>query len=156
MRHWFDRLESVLKMAAVAIVLMMLLALSAQVFLRYVFGKALSWSEELSLLGFAWVVVISTVIGIRRLTHARMDLVIGLLPKALHRAADGLVAILMSVLGIFIAYAGWNYLIETRGATSAAVGFPIEFLYAAAPAFGVLIALFSLERLLPWAESLNE
>jgi TRAP-type C4-dicarboxylate transport system permease small subunit len=85
-----------------------------------------------------------------------MDLVIGLLPKALHRAADGLVAILMSVLGIFIAYAGWNYLIETRGATSAAVGFPIEFLYAAAPAFGVLIALFSLERLLPWAESLNE
>jgi TRAP-type C4-dicarboxylate transport system permease small subunit len=121
-----------------------------------VFGKALSWSEELTLLGFAWVVVISTVIGIRRMSHARMDLVIGLLPKALHRAADGLVAILMSVLGIFIAYAGWNYLIETRGATSAAVGFPIEFLYAAAPAFGVLIALFSLERLLPWAESLNE
>ena len=156
MRQFFDRLESVLKMAAVVIVLLMLLTLSAQVFLRYVFGKALSWSEELTLLGFAWVVVISTVIGIRRMSHARMDLVIGLLPKALHRAADGLVAILMSVLGIFIAYAGWNYLIETRGATSAAIGFPIEFLYAAAPAFGVLIALFSLERLLPWAESLNE
>jgi TRAP-type C4-dicarboxylate transport system permease small subunit len=55
-----------------------------------------------------------------------------------------------------MAYAGWNYVIETRGATSAAIGFPIEFLYASAPAFGVLIALFSLERLLPWAESLNE
>jgi TRAP-type C4-dicarboxylate transport system permease small subunit len=156
MRQFFDRLESVLKMTAVVLVLLMLCTLSAQVFLRYVFGKALSWSEELTLLGFAWVVVISTVIGIRRMSHARMDLVIGLLPKALHRAADGLVAILMSVLGIFIAYAGWNYLIETRGATSAAVGFQIEFLYAAAPAFGVLIALFSLERLLPWAESLNE
>ena len=156
MRQFFDRLESVLKMTAVVLVLLMLCTLSAQVFLRYVFGKALSWSEELTLLGFAWVVVISTVIGIRRMSHARMDLVIGLLPKALHRAADGLVAILMSVLGIFIAYAGWNYLIETRGATSAAVGFPIEFLYAAAPAFGVLIALFSFERLLPWAESLNE
>ncbi len=156
MRRFFDRLESVLKMTAVVLVLLMLLTLSAQVFLRYVFGKALSWSEELTLLGFAWVVVISTVIGIRRMSHARMDLLIGLLPKSLHRAADGLVAILMSALGIFIAYAGSNYLIETRGATSAAVGFPIEFLYAAAPAFGVLIALFSLERLLPWAESLNE
>ena len=144
MRQFFDRLESVLKMTAVVLVLLMLCTLSAQVFLRYVFGKALSWGEELTLLGFAWVVVISTVIGIRRMSHARMDLVIGLLPKALHRAADGLVAILMSVLGIFIAYAGWNYLIETRGATSAAVGFPLEFLYAAAPAFGVLFALFSL------------
>jgi TRAP-type C4-dicarboxylate transport system permease small subunit len=121
-----------------------------------VFGKALSWSEELSLLGFAWVVVISTVVGIRRLTHARMDLLVGLLPKALHGTVDALVSLMMCALGLFIAYAGWNYVIETRGATSAAIGFPIEFLYAAAPAFGVLIALFSFERLLPWAESLNE
>jgi TRAP-type C4-dicarboxylate transport system permease small subunit len=156
MRHWFDKLESVLKMAAVAIVLLMLATLSAQVFLRYVFGKALSWSEELSLLGFAWVVVISTVIGIRRLTHARMDLVIGLLPKSLHGAVDALVSLMMCALGLFIAYAGWNYVLETRGSTSAAIGFPIEFLYAAAPTFGVLVALFSFERLLPWAESLNE
>ena len=156
MRHWFDKLESVLKMAAVAILLLMLLTLSAQVLLRYVFGKALSWSEELSLLGFAWVVVISTVIGIRRQTHARMDLLVGILPRPLHGMVDALVSLMMCALGLFIAYAGWNYMIETRGATSAAIGFPIEFLYAAAPAFGVLIALFSFERLMPWAESLNE
>jgi TRAP-type C4-dicarboxylate transport system permease small subunit len=156
MRHWFDKLESVLKMAAVAILLLMLLTLSAQVLLRYVFGKALSWSEELSLLGFAWVVVISTVIGIRRLTHARLDLLVGILPRPLHGMVDALVSLMMCALGLFIAYAGWNYMIETRGATSAAIGFPIEFLYAAAPAFGVLIALFSFERLMPWAESLNE
>jgi len=156
MRHWFDKLESVLKMAAVAILLLMLLTLSAQVLLRYVFGKALSWSEELSLLGFAWVVVISTVIGIRRLTHARMDLLVVILPRPLHGMVDALVSLMMCALGLFIAYAGWNYMIETRGATSAAIGFPIEFLYAAAPAFGVLIALFSFERLMPWAESLNE
>jgi hypothetical protein len=85
-----------------------------------------------------------------------MDLLVGLLPKSLHAAVDALVSLLMCALGLFIAYAGWNYVIETRGATSAAIGFPIEFLYAAAPAFGVLIALFSFERLLPWAESLNE
>ena len=156
MRQFFDKLESVLKMAAVIIVLLMLATLSAQVFLRYVFGKALSWSEELALLGFAWVVVISTVIGIRRVSHARMDIVIGLLPQSLHRLVDALISLLICALGLFMAYAGWNYLLETRGATSAAIGFPIEFLYAAAPTFGVLIAVFSLERLLPWAESLNE
>jgi TRAP-type C4-dicarboxylate transport system permease small subunit len=47
-------------------------------------------------------------------------------------------------------------MVETRGATSAAIGFPIELLYALAPTFGVLLALFSFERLLPHAESLNE
>jgi TRAP-type C4-dicarboxylate transport system permease small subunit len=156
MRRFFDVLEKILKLTAVTLVMLMLLALAAQVFLRYVFGKSLSWSEELALLGFAWVVVISTAIGVRRMTHARMDLMINILPAVLHKWLEKLIALMLLVLGVFIAYAGWGYFQETRGSTSAAVGFPIEFLYAAAPTFGVLIALFSFERLMPWAESLNE
>ena len=156
MRRYFDFLERVLKLTAVTIVLLMLLALTAQVFLRYVFGKSLSWSEELALLGFAWIVVITTAIGVRRMTHARMDLMLNILPVSLHKWLEKLIALLLLALGVFIAYAGWGYFQETRGSTSAAVGFPIEFLYAAAPTFGVLIALFSFERLMPWAESLNE
>ena len=156
MRRYFDFLEKVLKLTAVTLVLLMLLALSAQVFLRYVFGKSLSWSEELALLGFAWIIVITTSIGVRRMTHARMDLMLNVLPASLHKWLEKLIALLLLVLGLFITYAGWGYFQETRGSTSAAVGFPIEFLYAAAPAFGVLIALFSFERLMPWAESLDE
>lgn len=156
MRHVFDWLERVLKISAVVIVLLMLFALAAQVFLRYVFGKSLSWSEELALLGFAWVVVITTAIGIRRMTHARMDLIIEVLPKRLHQTVERFSAILMLGLGVFLTYAGWGYVAETRGSTSAAIGFPIEFLYLCAPAFGVLVTLFSFERLMPWAETLDE
>lgn len=156
MRRYFDCLERVLKLTAVTIVLLMLLALAAQVFLRYVFGKSLSWSEELALLGFAWVIVITTAIGVRRMTHARMDLMLSILPASFHQWLEKLIALLLLALGLFIAYAGWGYFQETRGSTSAAIGFPIEFLYAAAPVFGVLIALFSFERLMPWAESLDE
>jgi TRAP-type C4-dicarboxylate transport system permease small subunit len=156
MRRFFDVLERVLKLTAVTLVLLMLLALAAQVFLRYVFGKSLSWSEELALLGFAWVIVISTSIGVRRMTHARMDLLVNILPASLHRWLERLVSLLLLALGVFITYAGWGYFQETRGSTSAAVGFPIEFLYAAGPVFGILIALFSFERLMPWAESLDE
>ncbi len=156
MRRAFDWLEKILKISAVIIVLLMLFALAAQVFLRYVFGKSLSWSEELALLGFAWVVVITTAIGIRRMTHARMDLIIEVLPKNLHQTIDRLSALLMLGLGLFLTYAGWGYVAETRGSTSAAIGFPIEFLYACAPVFGVLVTLFSFERLMPWAESLDE
>ncbi len=156
MRRAFDWLERILKVTAVIIVLLMLFSLAAQVFLRYVFGKSLSWSEELALLGFAWVVVITTAIGIRRMTHARMDLIIEVLPKGLHQTVERFSAVLMLGLGLFLTYAGWGYVSETRGSTSAAIGFPIEFLYACAPVFGVLVTLFSFERLMPWAESLNE
>lgn len=156
MRRIFDGLERVLKITAVVIVLLMLFALATQVFLRYVFGQSLSWSEELSLLGFAWVVAITTAIGIRRMTHARMDLLIEIFPKKIHFALERLIAFLMFCLGLFLIYGGWTYVAETRGATSAAIGFPIEFLYACAPAFGVMVTLFSFERMMPWAESLNE
>ena len=156
MRRYFDLLERALKLAAVTLVLLMLLALAAQVFLRYVFGKSLSWSEELALLGFAWVIVISTSIGVRRMTHARMDLLINVLPAGMHKWLERLIALFLLVLGVFITYSGWGYLQETRGSTSAAIGYPIEFLYAAAPVCGVLIVLFSFERLMPWSESLNE
>jgi TRAP-type C4-dicarboxylate transport system permease small subunit len=156
MRRAFDWLERILKATAVVIVLLMLFALAAQVFLRYVFGKSLSWSEELALLGFAWVIVITTAIGIRRMSHARMDLIIEVLPKGLHQSVERFSAVLMLALGLFLTYAGWGYVAETRGSTSAAIGFPIELLYSCAPVFGVLVTLFSFERLMPWAESLNE
>ena len=156
MRQVFDWIERVLKSMAVTIVIVMLLSLVAQVFLRYVFGKSLSWSEEVALLGFAWVVVISSAIGIRRMTHARMDLLIAILPRSLHYLIDRLIALMMLGLGIFMTIAGWDYVEQTRGSTSAAIGFPIEFLYASAPFFGVLITIFSFERLMPWAESLDE
>jgi TRAP-type C4-dicarboxylate transport system permease small subunit len=156
MRRFCDVIEKVLKYAAVVIVLLMLLALAAQVFLRYVFGVSLSWSEELALLGFGWVIVIATSIGVRRMTHARMDLLVNVLPRPIQRLLERLIALMLCGLGLFLTYYGWDYMIETRGATSAAIGFPIELLYALAPAFGALLALFSFERLLPHAESLNE
>ena len=156
MRRFCDVVEKALKYAAVVVVLLMLAALAAQVFLRYVFGISLSWSEELALLGFGWVVVIATAIGVRHMTHARMDLLLNILPPSMQWVLERVISLMLCALGVFLAISGWNYMMETRGATSAAIGFPIEFLYALAPAFGVLLALFSFERLFPHAESLEE
>lgn len=100
--------------------------------------------------------VIATAIGVRHMTHARMDLLLNVLPSSFQWVLERLIALMLCGLGLFLAYYGWDYMVETRGATSAAIGFPIEFLYALAPAFGALLALFSFERLLPHAESLNE
>ncbi len=152
----FDWLEKLLKMTAVVLVALMLIALAFQVFMRYALAKPLSWSEELALLGFAWVIVISSAIGVRRMTHARMTLLLDLLPKRMHAWAERLVALLLLGIGLFLAHAGWLYVQETRGSFSAAVRYPIEYLYMAAPVFGVLISLFAIERMLPGARTLDE
>jgi TRAP-type C4-dicarboxylate transport system permease small subunit len=64
----------------------------------------------------------------------------------LREGVDRLIAFAIFALGVFIAWAGVRYVIDSLGTTSAAIGYPIAYLYACAPVCGALIALFSLER----------
>jgi len=146
MRTLLDKLERCLRAVVVALVFAMLAALALQVGMRYLGGRALSWSEELALLAFTWVVVLASALGIRSGLHARMTMLVDRLPGVASRVAEAVIALLIAALGVAIALAGWEYVQETRGMTSASIGYPVELLHAAAPVFGVLVAVFALER----------
>jgi len=146
MRTLLDKLDQGLRALVVVLVFAMLAALALQVGMRYLGGRALSWSEELALLAFSWVVVLASALGIRHGLHARMAVLVERLPGKAARALEAAMSLLIATLGVAIAAAGWEYVQETRGMTSASIGYPIELLHAAAPAFGVLVAVFALER----------
>jgi TRAP-type transport system small permease protein len=141
-----DRLASSLQKIIVALAVTMLLALSLQVFMRFVMGKALSWSEELALACFSWVMLLSIALGVRHSIHVRMDLLIDRLPSALRHRANQAIWLLIAALGLFITWSGINYVRDSFGTTSAAIGYPIAWLYASAPISGALIAIFALEH----------
>ena len=136
------------KVLAVAMVLVMLGALSAQVFLRYAFNITLSWSEELSLGLFTLTVLLMAALGVREGFHVRMSLLIQQLPSGARLRAEQAIHFATAAIGGFLAWSGWRYFADTRGTTSAAIGYPIELLHAAAFVCGVLITLFALEALL--------
>ena len=141
-------LAAAIKAVVVIMVLAMLGALSAQVLLRYVFNITLSWSEELSLGLFTWTVLLMAALGVREGFHVRMSLVIQRLPSGPRLWAEQSIHFVTSAVGCFLAWAGWRYFADTRGSTSAAIGYPIELLHASALVCGALIALFALESLL--------
>ena len=141
-----DKLASALQKIIVALVVTMLLALSLQVFMRFIMGKALSWSEELALACFTWVMLLSIALGVRHSIHVRMDLLIDRLPPKLRHRANQAIWLLIAALGLFITWSGVNYVRDSFGTTSAAIGYPIAWLYASAPICGALIAIFSLEH----------
>lgn len=130
----------------VALALTMLAALSLQIAVRFFVGEALAWSEELSVASFSWAMLLSIALGVRQAIHVRMDLLVDCLPAPLQRGIDKLVVLAVAGVGIFLAWAGVNYVLDSLGTTSAAIGYPIAYLYACAPVSGALIALFSLER----------
>lgn len=137
-----------LKLLVVAMVVVMLGALSAQVLLRYAFNVTLSWSEELSLGLFTWTVLLMAALGVREGFHVRMSLAIQRLPAGARLRAEQAIHLATAAVGAFLAWSGWRYFVDTHGSTSAAIGYPIELLHASALVCGVLITLFALEALL--------
>jgi len=81
-----------------------------QVLMRYVFGTALQWSEELAAIGMVWAVYMGASLCVRERFHIRIMAGVMALPLTLGRAvvfvADGL-CILFS---IFMLVVGVEYL----------------------------------------------
>lgn len=138
---WLLRASLILAMA------IMLFCIGLQVIMRYVFAQTPSWSKELAILMFAWCALGGLALGVREGFHVRMDLLLDRLPARARVWAERGIDAATALLGVYLAVAGWRYVDMTRGATSAAIQYPIECLHALAPVAGVLMAVFALERM---------
>lgn len=143
-----DWLVLAIKALVIAMIIVMLCVLSGQVLMRYAFNIALSWSEELSLALFSWSVLLTSALGIREGFHVRLTILLDRFPARLRSMAERLIHLATVGFGLYLAYGGFDYLSETRGMKSAAIAFPIEWLYSAGCVTGVLIALFAFEHFL--------
>ena len=81
------RLEQV---AGVALLALIVITISIQVFTRYLFGRPLVWVEELATYAFIWSVFIGAALGMKELRHIRIETFVARLaprPQAFARAA---------------------------------------------------------------------
>ncbi len=147
MRSFLDFAGAALRWSLVAAVAVMLGCIALQVVMRYVFKHALSWSEELALLAFSWAALGGLALGVREGFHVRLTLLLDPLPAGARAWAERALDLLAAALGAYLAWSGWRYVDITRGGTSAAIAYPIEFLHGIAPIVGVFVLIFALERL---------
>lgn len=153
-------MNNVLATAARAIVVILIvvvtLLLTAQVFLRYVVGISLSWSEELSLGMFCWATLLMAAVGVRDGFHVRMALLLRSTSSKLRVRFERVIHLITILVGVYLTVSAWRYFDGTRGGTSAAISYPIEYLHASAIFCGVLIVLFALEALLEGRVPIDE
>ncbi|MFM2239239.1 MAG: hypothetical protein RJA69_613 [Pseudomonadota bacterium] len=141
-----DGLAWMLRASLITAMGIMLFCIALQVVMRYVFARTPSWSEELAILMFAWCALGGLALGVREGFHVRMDLLLDRLSPTARLWSERGIDAATAVLGAYLAVAGWRYVDMTRGATSAAIQYPIECLHALAPLTGLLIMLFASER----------
>lgn len=139
-------LATAVRWLVIALAVAMLVALALQVLMRYAFDRAPSWTEEFAITCFGWSMLLAIALGVRDGIHVRMDLLVELLPPPVQLALERLMLLLIAGCGAFLAWAGLRYAGDTAGAVSAAIGYPLTWLYASAPVSGALVCLFALER----------
>ncbi|ALV26405.1 C4-dicarboxylate ABC transporter [Pannonibacter phragmitetus] len=121
--------------------------ISAQVFFRYVLNDSLIWSEPLAVILMGWFIFFGAAVGIREGYHLSFDVLLYVIPvKAklvLYTVSDSLVALFgagMFWYGLQLALSAWNVKLPSIGISGA---------YDFAPLIGggILVFLFSLERI---------
>lgn len=118
-----------------------------QVFTRYFLGNASSWTEELALLLFTWIVLLAGSLGVREGFHVRLTVVLDVMPKSARVWIERLIVLPVLGFGAVLLLSGVDYVGRTLGQVSAAVRYPIQVLTTAAPVAGALIVLHALPRL---------
>lgn len=131
----------------ITIIYVMLGLLVTQVLMRYFLGAPPSWTEELAIILFTWLVLLYATVGLREGFHVAIETVPETWPR-LRKWADRWVAALACVFGYITLTSGLAYVARTGGQKTAALQIPIEVLYLAVPVCGALFILHAVALLI--------
>jgi TRAP-type transport system small permease protein len=130
----------------------LILAVTWQVFGRYVLNNTPTWAESLALLIVLYVTMLGTAIGVRDAGHIGLESMLVLAPEKLRLKMEVLIHLLILLFGIamawqcaFLAHSVWSYRLPTLWISEG-------WKYVPAAVAGVLIVLFSIEHLIALAK----
>ncbi len=135
-------------LVVVVMAVALVLSLLTSIFFRYVVGYALSWPEEISLMLFVWIVLLTGSLGVREGFHVRLTVLINLLPHGARWLLERLIIVAMGHFGGFLLYSGYDLVQRTAEHLTPTLRLPLDLVNYSAPVCGALIVLHSLQRLL--------
>ena len=141
---WCGRVTTI---AVIVIAVLLVGCLLVSIFFRYIIGYALSFPEELSMLLFAWLVLLAGSLGVREGFHVRLTIVTNQFPSIIRGILAPLITLGITVFGGVLVYSGQDLVVRTVGNISATIGYPIEILYYPVPVCGALIIVHGLSNL---------
>ena len=119
-----------------------------QVFGRYVLNHSPAWVERAALLTIVYISLPMAAVGIHRRFHMSVTILVQRLRPGLAAAVEVLVYILLGLFGLAMAWYGGVIAVQVWDSKMSVLPFPEGVTYLPLVVSGVLILLFSLERLL--------
>lgn len=127
----------------------MVIILFIQVCSRFVLSSSLSWSEELSRYLFIWLIYLCLGSVVLRQEHIVIDVLVARLSPSARRLVETATLLLALALTILVLWVSADIalIFLELGQTSAALGIPMWWVYAALPVGMVLAAMRTVQAL---------
>lgn len=110
----------------------MVIVVSSQVVMRYVFNGSFDWADEVSRIAFVWTIFLAIPLGIKDGTHVGIDMLVQHFPPRLRRRTSqlmsALAAAMMAVVAwtsVVVALATWSERLGAINVTSSVFFFPV-------------------------------
>lgn len=136
--------------------LMLMTALiTVQVFFRYVLNDSQSWTEPASVMIMGWFIFLGAAVGVREGYHLSFDVVLYFLPERIKKWFYSMSDVVVAVFGVGMVYFGALLAEKTAGNKLPSLGISGAFDFLPIVFGGILLILFSLERLFRRAAGLH-
>jgi TRAP-type C4-dicarboxylate transport system permease small subunit len=120
--------------------------IAAQVFWRYVLNDSIIWTEPAAVMIMGWFIFLGAAVGIREGYHLAFDVVIIIVSQRTKLWLFTISDVAVATFGVGMVWFGWQLAARTVGNTVPSLGISGAFDFAPIVGGGVLIVLFSLER----------
>ena len=117
-----------------------------QVFNRFILKGPWAWSEELAMLLFQWVVFLGAAVGVKRMNHFGIDLVVEKLPGNIRHVIELIVPLAIGAIAVTLIIEGYKLLQLTQFQLYTTMPFSHAWATAAMPVSGVLMVLYLIQH----------
>jgi len=136
----------VLSAAGIGLVLMTIFV-AWQVFCRYVLNNSPSWTEPGAVMLMSWFIFLGAAVGVRENYHLGFDVLLYALPKGGKKWLRMISDLVALAFGIGMIWYGCQLVALTWGSVLPSLGISGGWDYVPLVAGGVLVVLFTLERI---------
>jgi TRAP-type C4-dicarboxylate transport system permease small subunit len=143
----FDALDRLLWVLVSVMIAGITVLVVINVILRYVFGASLFWVQTTATYVVIWASLLVVGPLFRKDDHLTIQFLFRRIPHRYRRIARTIQLFGITVFGTLVTYHGWEYTSGLGKTTSdPALGLQMFWFYAAIPACGLLISLYSAEK----------
>ncbi len=116
-----------------------------QVFNRFILQTPLAWSEDLAMLLYQWVVFVGAALGVKRMRHFGIELVIRQFPEHWRHRVELLTPLVMLIVAVVMIVQGYNILTLNMHRIYATMDLSYTWAFLPIPLSGVLIIVYLIQ-----------